>query len=98
MIHRTASTWQGSRWQDALTNLIRSHAELIKRLELDPALVPPALDAAETFSLRVPRPYAARIRKGDPNDPLLRQVLPLGDELIAAPGYSSDPLDRKSVV
>lgn len=96
MIHRTVSTWQGSRWQDELTNLIRSPTELIKLLELDPALLPPALDAAETFSLRVPRPYAARIRKGDPNDPLLRQVLPLGDELIAAPGYSSDPLQENA--
>ena len=33
------------------------------------------------FGLFVPRGYVARMRRGDPNDPLLRQVLPLGDEL-----------------
>jgi EF-P beta-lysylation protein EpmB len=30
------------------------------------------------------------MRPGDPHDPLLRQVLPLGDELLDAPGYSVD--------
>jgi EF-P beta-lysylation protein EpmB len=32
------------------------------------------------------------MRKGDPRDPLLRQVLPLGEELVAAPGFVADPL------
>ncbi|MDQ2076470.1 EF-P beta-lysylation protein EpmB [Marinimicrobium sp. ABcell2] len=96
MIHRTADTWQGPRWQNELTDLIRSPAELIELLELDPALLPSALAAAGDFALRVPRPYAMRIRKGDAHDPLLRQVLPLGDELLAAPGYSADPLQEKS--
>lgn len=92
MIHRTAATWQSPRWQNELADLIRSPAELIELLELDRAQLPAALAAGKDFELRVPRAYAARIRKGDPNDPLLRQVLPLGDELVGAPGYSSDPL------
>ncbi len=32
------------------------------------------------FALRVPRSYVARMRKGDPNDPLLLQVLPIAAE------------------
>jgi len=32
------------------------------------------------FGLRVPKSYVARMRKGDPDDPLLRQVLPLTKE------------------
>jgi EF-P beta-lysylation protein EpmB len=40
----------------------------------------------------VPRPYVARIRAGDPADPLLLQVLPSGEELVATPGFSHDPL------
>jgi EF-P beta-lysylation protein EpmB len=44
------------------------------------------------FGLRVPRGYLRRIPKGDPDDPLLRQVLPLGAELLAAPGYGPDPV------
>ncbi len=95
MIHRTAATWQSPRWQDELANLIRRPAELLEMLELDPALLPDALTASADFPLRLPRSYAARMRKGDINDPLLRQVLPLGEELLAAPGYSADPLGEQ---
>jgi L-lysine 2,3-aminomutase len=44
------------------------------------------------FPLRVPLPYANRIEPGNPNDPLLRQVLPLVIENDHVPGYVSDPL------
>jgi|SRR5690554_802857 len=94
MIHRTAATWQGAAWQDALKDLIRTPQALFEALELDPALLPAALTASEQFELRVPRSFVARMRKGDLDDPLLRQVLPLGQELLAEPGYSADPLDE----
>jgi L-lysine 2,3-aminomutase len=48
--------------------------------------------AVQGFPLLVPRGFAALMRPGDPADPLLRQVLPLGDELAAVPGYTADPL------
>jgi EF-P beta-lysylation protein EpmB len=32
------------------------------------------------------------MRRGDPRDPLLRQVLPLAEEHLAAPGFSTDPV------
>ena len=35
--------------------------------------------AAAQFPLRVPRGFVARMRHGDPSDPLLRQVLPLDE-------------------
>jgi len=38
----------------------------------------------------VPRGFVERMRFGDPNDPLLRQVLPLDDELRPMPGFSLD--------
>jgi L-lysine 2,3-aminomutase len=41
----------------------------------------------------VPRGFVARMRLGDPNDPLLRQVLPLADETAIVPGFSLDPVD-----
>lgn len=47
-----------------------------------------------SFPLRVPRPYADRVQQGNPNDPLLRQVLPLNVEQQPTPGYISDPLDE----
>ncbi len=43
--------------------------------------------AAARFPLRVPRSFVARMRHGDPTDPLLRQVLPLDAELLDTPGY-----------
>nr|VFK15967.1 MAG: L-lysine 2,3-aminomutase [Candidatus Kentron sp. LFY] len=47
------------------------------------------------FSLLVPRGYVARMRKGDPRDPLLRQVLPIAEESAISPGYARDPLDER---
>ena len=44
--------------------------------------------------MRVTRSYLARMRRGDVDDPLLRQVLPLADELVETPGYGSDPLQE----
>lgn len=42
------------------------------------------------FPLRVPKPYRQRIRRGDPDDPLLRQVLPLAEEARVLPGFQLD--------
>lgn len=52
----------------------------------------PARRAAELFPLLVPRSYLERIRPGDAHDPLLAQVLPLGIEDEAVPGFDSDPV------
>jgi L-lysine 2,3-aminomutase len=71
---------------------IRDPAELCRLLGLDPALATDATTAADGFSLLVPRPYLARIRPGDPADPLLLQVLPQAAETAVVPGYEPDPL------
>lgn len=42
------------------------------------------------FPMRVSRSYVSRMRIGDIHDPLLRQVLPLVDEILTAPGFSLD--------
>jgi EF-P beta-lysylation protein EpmB len=55
-------------------------------------LLSDAREAAKQFPLRVPRGYLSRMRKGDPHDPLLRQVLPLADELEEVPGFTVDPV------
>jgi EF-P beta-lysylation protein EpmB len=61
-------------------------------LRLSPAELPISTAAASAFPLRVPRGFAACIEKGNPRDPLLRQVLPVGDELISLPGFVADPV------
>lgn len=79
-------------WQRELARVIREPAELWALLDLDPSLLPAAQAAARVFPLRVPRGYVARMQRGNVNDPLLRQVLPLGNELHVVPGYTQDPV------
>lgn len=80
------------RWQQELADAIRDPAELLQLLDLDSGLLPAARAAAAHFPLRVPRGFVSRMRPGNPHDPLLRQVLPLADELHPATGYLSDPV------
>ncbi|MDR5888934.1 MULTISPECIES: EF-P beta-lysylation protein EpmB [Halomonas] len=81
-------------WQAQLAGAIRDPHELCRRLGLAPEWVPGAEAGHALFEVRVPEAYLARIRPGDPSDPLLRQVLPLGEEAEAAPGYVADPLEE----
>lgn len=77
-------------WQRALSEAIRDPAELLSLLRIDPASVDQRLFAGH-FPLRVPRGYAARMRIGDPADPLLAQVLPRAIEDADTTG-TSDPV------
>jgi EF-P beta-lysylation protein EpmB len=94
MITASSPTRQLShrRWQLEMAEAITSPHELLAALSLDPSLLPAARAASATFPLRVPRAYVARMRKGDPHDPLLRQVLPLAPELEETAGFIADPL------
>lgn len=75
-------------WQRELQRGFRSPAALAAFLELDPC---PA-HARNAFAMRVPRAYAARMRRGDPADPLLRQVWPFPEEADPTPGFGTDPV------
>jgi len=79
-------------WQLELAAAIEDPLELCHLLQLDPGVAQAAQAAARGFRLRVPRGYVARMRRGDPDDPLLRQVLPQGAELIERAGFCADPL------
>ncbi len=86
------STTAVTTWQEELIQAIRDPRELLELLELPLELLPPANAASQLFELKVPRTFVARMAKGDLADPLLRQVLPLGEEQISTEGYSQDPL------
>ena len=81
-----------SSWHRSLANAVRDPDVLIDRLGLPDDLREPARAAAELFPLLVPESYLARMRPGDPDDPLLRQVLPLGAELLPVTGFAADPV------
>ncbi|WGS84928.1 EF-P beta-lysylation protein EpmB [Methylomonas sp. UP202] len=80
-----------ARWQRSLADAFDSVDALLTYLELTPDELPILRDYP-AFPLKVPRGFAARMEPRNPNDPLLRQVLPLGAELHAYPGYSRDPV------
>jgi EF-P beta-lysylation protein EpmB len=80
-----------STWQRELAEAVSSVAELLAMLDLSADALAIAADDAG-FPLRVPRSYVARMRRGDPADPLLRQVLPAAAETRAAAGFGSDPV------
>jgi EF-P beta-lysylation protein EpmB len=79
-------------WQAQLAQAVTEPLELLRLLDLDPQLALGAQSAAGAFRLQVPRGFVRRMRRGDPQDPLLLQVLPGARELIAAPGFGADPL------
>jgi len=78
------------RWQQRWREAIRDPRELLRQLGLDPAELGVSDEAAGQFAVRVPQGFAARMRHGDRHDPLLRQVLPITDELKVVPGFSLD--------
>ena len=83
-------------WQTSLTTAITDVRELFEILELDLNLLPATQLAHRDFELKVPREFVNRIKKGDPFDPLLLQILPLHAELQYQPGYVKDPLQETS--
>lgn len=92
MLARTESGCQDALWKRELAAAITRPEELLDELGLDRCLLPAARAAAKRFNLLVPRDFAALMEPGDPDDPLLRQVLPLAAELCDHPGFSNDPV------
>lgn len=84
--------WKRAVWKQHLREAIRDPEELCRVLELPREWAKTASDAAAEFPLLVPRGYVARMRKGDPADPLLRQILPLEAEAAPTPGFTADPV------
>ncbi len=81
-------------WHRSLAEAIREPRELLSRLQLDESLLPAAQRSAELFPLLVPLSYLKRMRPGDANDPLLRQVLPLGAESDSLDGFVHDAVEE----
>lgn len=93
MITRARTQAQTPAWRQAWSRALRDPHQLLLRLDLDPSLAAGAVTAHGLFRLRVPESYLARIRPGDPNDPLLLQVLPQAAEALERPAFVPDPVD-----
>lgn len=78
------------RWPQLWREAVRDPRELLALVGLAGAGLQIPDEVATGFPLRVPRGFVARMRHGDPADPLLRQVLPLDEELRPMPGFGLD--------
>ena len=79
-------------WQQELSNAVGDVATLYELLELSM----PDMYQPKQFPLRVPHAFIAKMKKGDPNDPLLLQILPDIAETLPVSGYTADPLDENN--
>lgn len=95
----TLNTPSREDWLTQLADVVTSPDELLQLLNVDAdANLLAGRDAKRLFALRVPRAFIARMEPGNPNDPILRQVLTSQEEFIHAPGYSTDPLEEQHSV
>ena len=83
-------------WQALLRTNVREPAELCDILRLPASVV--SLEATAVQPLNVTHDYLNRIEPGNPNDPLLLQILPRQEELQTVPGFSVDPLDESNYI
>jgi EF-P beta-lysylation protein EpmB len=98
-LSRAATVQQDNDWRAVLARAIRDPLELCRRLGLSEERAAEATRSTAGFRVLVPEPYLARIRPGDPRDPLLLQVLPSKEELSteslgSGPQFVSDPLNE----
>jgi EF-P beta-lysylation protein EpmB len=77
-------------WHAGLRTAIRDPDRLLELLQLGEEFRAPAHRAARLFPLFVTRSFVGRMRPGDPRDPLLLQVLPLGAEEAEVAGFGTD--------
>ncbi len=90
MITANSPFAQPKSWQMLWREAVRDPRELLEMLALPHLAAQISDQAAAQFPLRVPMGFIAKMRRGDPNDPLLRQVLPVLEEDEVAEGYSFD--------
>jgi len=85
-------------WQKELGEVITEPERLLALLSITPDDYIQHFKARTLFPVRVPLSFIKRMKKGDINDPLLKQVMPLSKEFLITDGYSSDPLDEHDTV
>lgn len=94
MVTKNKLPWHDGEWQSSLSCAVRDVRELYSLLGLADQVSPAAEQSDGQFPAMVPRQYLEKIVPGDINDPLLKQVLPIDNEIVQAPGFFHDPLQE----
>ena len=79
-------------WQKELANAVKNPLQLLEILEIEQQNGLISQFAKKQFPMLVPLPFIKKMKKGNINDPLLKQVLPILDEELIVEGFSTDPL------
>ena len=95
IITRTQPADEPHDWRQILADSFRDSNRLLRYLGLESNALPEQQQASASFPVLVPRPFAEKMQRGNPNDPLLLQVLPAADELLSVSGFVKDPLAEK---
>ena len=85
-------------WQKELANVVTDPKVLLNSLDIDPQKYLEHFNARTLFPVRVPVPFIEKMEKGNFNDPLLKQVMPLSHEFIQSQDYLTDPLEEHDTV
>jgi len=93
MITPNAISLKQDDWQKALARAIKTPEALAEHLGLALKSLPALKGAHAAFPIKVTDYWLGLIERGNPNDPLLRQILPDAAELIEVDGYIADPVD-----
>lgn len=96
MITRSSLRLETPHWQKLLSGAINTPEALCERLNLDQNQLSEAISAAKQFPLKVTEHYLNLIAPGEPNDPLLRQILPIAAELETHANFVIDPVGDKA--
>jgi EF-P beta-lysylation protein EpmB len=92
--------WPAGEWRRHLSGVVRDLGELLDLVGLDAEVfgIGATSPVALRFPLRVPRGFVSRMRRGDPDDPLLRQVLPAPAEDHEVPGFNRNPVGELGLI
>ena len=71
---------------------------LLEKLDLKAEQVSFSTQAAAQFNFKVPQSFVNKIQPNDINDPLLRQILPIAQELELHDAYQLDPLNESATL
>lgn len=91
-------TNQQEKWQTELRRSFSDLPQLLSYLGLPGQNQADKFDLNNNFPFLVTRCFANKIVKGDWNDPLLRQVLPLQAETKRFPGFDNDAVGDKEAI
>ncbi len=81
-----------SSWQNILANSTTNIQDILNKFSLNVGDFYDQPLEIDNFPIKIPPGFLKKIISGDPNDPILKQILPSASEIIKLKNYSYDPL------